>query len=275
MLWNCLIEYFQAHQQISTYGTTRIDNKNLDNFFTFKIKDNPSYINDLHNIFTKMKYDYVINCLAYNKIFTNNLEDCHKALIINAHLPKTLQILSKKYQYKLIHISTNWVFMWNAGHYTVEDIPDELWFYGCSKYLWEISSYPHITFRTSIIGVEKETSKNLLSWFLKSSEPQVQGLNSVFWNWVTTLTLAKIIEEIILNDLPISWVIQISGEIISKYDLLLLFKDIFQKKIEVIPSDISKLNQTITPSKEQKKYFTHLILPIKDQVQELKQFYHL
>lgn len=207
--------------------------------------------------------------------FSNHISSIENWLIINSYIPNILNQLSVIYNYKLIHFSTNGIFSWDKGNYSIFNIPDSLDIYWLSKYLWEIDSNNNLTIRTSIIWIEMNNNKNLLNWFLsQKNNSNIDWYDKVFWNWFTTLTIAKIVDYIISKNVKISWIIQLWWKSISKYELLKIFNTIFNKNIN-IKKDISIFSdKTIKPSKEQNK-FKHLIFPIDIQINELKYFYNL
>jgi hypothetical protein len=67
--------------------------------------------------------------------------------------------------------------------------------------------------------------------------------------------------------------IQITSEKIDKYDLLLLFNEIFNKDLKIIKDKSLKEDRTLVATKEKNIYFKELIKPIKQQIKELKDFY--
>lgn len=163
-------------------------------------------------------------------ILNENAEkNIHEAIVVNSLLPHVLAETLDIYGGKLIHISTDCVFSGERGSYTENDEKDGTNAYSKTKSLGEVVSAPHLTVRTSIIGPElKQNGIGLLHWFTKQ-EGEIKGYENVFWNGVTTLELAKAIDQMIAED--VSGLYQLCAkEKISKYHLLLLFKEIFRKK---------------------------------------------
>lgn len=181
-------------------------------------------------IIESLKPDFVINCIgALIKESKNNPEN---TVLLNSWLPHFLSSIAKTKNFKLIHISTDCVFSGKKGGYKVDDYRDADDFYGRSKALGELINDRDLTIRTSIIGPElKENGEGLLHWFLTQSI-DVFGFKNAFWSGVTTLELAKQIELLINIYEP--GIINLSPkEKISKFDMLLLFKDVFKKNIVI------------------------------------------
>jgi dTDP-4-dehydrorhamnose reductase len=173
---------------------------------------------EFKNFLTKDKYDFIINCIG---IIPQRKPTEEKYELINYELPVWLDSLG----IKIIHPDT--------------DEPDDTP-YGLSKKM----SRDRITentkiIKTSIIGFEKETSFSFLEWFLHS-EGKINGYTNQFWNGNTTLEWAKFAEKIIQNwELFNRITILANPECHSKYEILLKFREIFEKDIEIIPIEAS------------------------------------
>ena len=118
---------------------------------------------------------------------------------------------------------------------------------------------------TSIIGHELNGSVSLLDWFL-SSEESVFGYTECYWNGNTTLEWAKQAYEMMNNWERYAKCTTISTNRISKYELLNIIKEIYEKDILInkdsdVESNRCLLGQLKVPN-------------IKEQLKELKEFYY-
>ena len=87
--------------------------------------------------FLKNELDYCINCAAYTAVDLAE-EQSDLAYAVNAEGPKNLAEVCKKYQVKLLHISTDFVFDGKKQTPYIEtDIPNPLGVYGASKWQGE------------------------------------------------------------------------------------------------------------------------------------------
>jgi len=192
-----------------------------------------------------VKPDVIINCIGIlikgSQIHPDN------AIYINAYFPHFLKRLADVVGAKLIHISTDCVFSGRQGMYADNDFRDADDIYGRSKALGEIFSDKDLTIRTSIIGPElKRYGEGLFHWFMSQRE-RVNGYTKVFWSGVTTLELAKAIEYSLDND--VTGLFQLSNGVrISKYDLLVLFNEIFKRKLVIAPLETVQIDKSIKPS---------------------------
>lgn len=207
-------------------------------------------------------FKIIINCIGIlvDKSETNKKD----AILINSYFPKLLENTFIDTDIKIIHISTDCIFNGTRGNYSVDEFSNSVSFYGKTKYLGEINNFKDLTLRTSIIGPEISNHRTgLLNWFL--NEKEVDGYANVFWNGVTTLELAEIINYCIENN--VSGLHQVGNVKISKYDLLLKIKEIYNLD--------TKINKTW--SKFNDKSLIHSLLnykvpPYEDQLIKLKAY---
>ena len=255
MLGHVVSQYF-SEKGCGVIKTTR---KNDDPLY-FDVEKN---INQVEKIIESTKPDVVINCIG---ILNQKAEDNKTlAVIANSLLPHYIDQLSEKYSFKFIHISTDCVFSGNTGSYTEDSFQDATSFYGRSKALGEINNNRSVTLRTSIVGPDiNENGIGLFNWFMKQTG-EVQGFTNVIWTGVTTIELAKQIEFAIKNDLKGLYNV-VNGDVIDKYSLLQLFKEKFNKEIEIIPNGEQVSKKTLLPSQK-----CHFDIPSYEQmIEEMK-----
>ena len=194
----------------------------------------------------KVRPEIILNCIGV--LIKGSKEHPDNAILINAYFPHLLKKLSDEIGAKLIHISTDCVFSGNKGNYTENDFRDADDVYGRSKALVEVVNEKDLTIRTSIIGPElKKNGEGLFHWFM-NQHGQVNGFKTAIWGGVTTLELAKAIDKAIGQQK--TGLIQLSnGAEISKYDLLMLFKELWNKQdVEILPYDANGVNKSIAKS---------------------------
>jgi dTDP-4-dehydrorhamnose reductase len=201
---------------------------------------NPNQVQDLLD---RHRPCIVINCAA---ITANNAppEDLKR---INTDLPRQLyQIIKTKNDgTRLLHMSTDGVFVGTRGNYTERDTPDsdETYIYGKTKLEGEVWDSENICLRTSIIGPSIGSRKGLLDWFMGQTD-QARGAVHYEWNGVTTLELAKFM--VFLMSRPQGGLIHIgSKEHLSKFELLKVVSEIFDKDIELLPEESVPCDRTL------------------------------
>lgn len=177
----------------------------------------------------------VINCIGLIKQLPL-ASDPLSAITVNAQLPHRISLVCRAAGARMIHISTDCVFDGKKGMYTEADISNAEDLYGRTKHLGEVS-YPHcITLRTSIIGHELKGRLGLIEWFLSQKE-MVKGFTKAIYSGLPTIELARVITDYVLPNPDLTGVYHVSSEPISKYDLLKLVADKYQKDIEIVPCD--------------------------------------
>lgn len=193
----------------------------------------------LKEIIYKNEYDCIINAIGIlNKSAENNKAE---AVLLNSYLPHFLRKITKDSKTKIIHLSTDCVFSGKKGNYKEQDLKDGESFYDRSKSLGEIDNDKDLTFRNSIIGPDLEKNGiGLFNWFMKQNQ-KINGYNKVFWTGVTTLTLAKAIDNAIQSDLTGLYHL-VNNKKISKYNLLKLFNEHFKNN----RINIDKVNKPVS-----------------------------
>ena len=225
----------------------------IDTSFPKKINDQSKVLDvtnavELENYITTEKPDIIINCIGV--LIKGSQADPSNAIYLNSFFPHQLAKILRKTKGKLIHISTDCVFSGSKGSYTENDFRDADDTYGRSKALGEVINDIDLTLRTSIIGPELKThGEGLFHWFM-NQKGKVNGFTKAFWGGVTTLELARVIAFSIQN--PLTGLVHVTnGEQISKHDLLVLFKEIWDKEnITIMPVDGKGLDKSQAKSKK-------------------------
>ena len=176
---------------------------------------------EVHAVLRCVDADFVINCVGLLVKDSNDRPD--RAALINAWFPHALEQHFKNTATRVVHLSTDCVFDGNKGDYIETDMHTETNSYGHSKSLGEINNSKDITFRMSIIGPELKAGTGLLDWVRTNPDKNLTGWNNAWWNGITTLQLAKCIDQYIKNPCVSGVYHLVNNRIrITKYNLLLL-----------------------------------------------------
>lgn len=263
-----VVKKYLIDKKYDVYETTR----NQTNKYYFDALEN---IKKIEEIIDSIKPDFVVNCIG---ILNKKAEDYpSQAILVNSYFPHYLDEMSEKYNYKLIHISTDCVFSGHDGGSYKEDSPKTATtVYGTSKALGEINNNRSLTLRTSIIG--PDTNPNgigLFEWFMKQKD-EVHGFRKAFWSGVTTIELAKQIEIAMNSNLTGLYHIT-NGQKINKYDLLTIIKDVFNKDIKIIPDDNYSCDKSLVVTREDYKFnipsYHQMIVEMKEWIENNKDIY--
>lgn len=180
---------------------------------------------DVERLLEALKPQVVINCTG---IVKSRCGDGIDSALLDTVLPHMLAKGVKPWGGRLLHISTDCVFSGNRGGYSEEDLPDPVDLYGRLKLAGEVYNQPHLTVRTSFIGLEPPPAKGLLGWFLEQ-KGEVQGYRRCIWSGLTTVALARILLDLAFRA-EVTGLLHIAGEAIDKAALLKLAAEVFHKE---------------------------------------------
>ncbi len=165
-------------------------------------------------------YDAIINCIGILNQFAE--QDKALAVYLNAYLPHFLAKITRDSETQIIHMSTDCVFSGETGSYTENSFRDGKTFYDRTKALGELEDNKNLTLRNSIVGPDiNPNGIGLLNWFMKQNNP-IDGYSKVMWTGLTTLQLAKIMEEAAKRKVG-GLYNMVYKESISKFNLIKLF----------------------------------------------------
>ena len=220
-------------------------------------------------------FDAIINCIGLLNQFAEHNKA--QAVYLNSFFPHYLAQLIENTPTQIIHISTDCVFSGKRGQYTEDDLRDGATFYDRSKALGELEDNKNLTLRQSIVGPDiKASGIGLLNWFMQQPGP-VNGFTGALWTGLTTLQLAKVIEEAakekahgLYNMVPQNY--------ISKYDLLGLFNKYMRGgKISIVPVDKMSVNKSLKRTRFDFAFpvpdYEQMIKELADWMRAHKQFY--
>jgi len=273
MLGNTLFRYLSNCKNFNVFGTLR--NKQYLDFFDNELRSNiflEMDIRDIENLEKKvlnLKPDLIINCVGIikqNFLINNYLDSIH----INSLFPHQLARINNLNSSRLIHFSTDCVFSGQKGMYKEEDFADASDIYGRTKFLGEVR-YPNtITLRTSIIGHEINSSLSLIDWFL-SQNLQIKGFDKAIFSGLPTVEVARIIKKFIIPLPNLSGLFHLSGNPISKYDLLKKVSKVYKKNINIKKDNQVIIDKSLCSSKFRKA--TNFIPQSWDHlIEEMKKF---
>lgn len=214
-----------------------------------------------------MQFDVIINCIG---ILNKDAEDNpDKAIWFNSYFPHFLEAMTKNTKTKVITISTDCVFSGKRGGYTENDFKDGEGFYATTKSLGEINNTKDLTIRTSIIGPELNNEGiGLFHWFMHQ-EKETNGYSQAFWSGITTVELAKVVNQAIQQN--ISGLIVVAGKNrIDKHSLLNLFNKIFRNGSIVINENSKyKVDKSMHSSRTD---FDYNVPSYEEMIVEMKQW---
>jgi dTDP-4-dehydrorhamnose reductase len=242
MLGHIVYEYFHQRDKYELFDLV-YRNKLRDESIVCDITNT----SEIKEIIRSIQPDYIVNCIGI--LIKGSTSNPANAIFINSYFPHLLVQIADEIHATVIHISTDCVFSGNKGSYSETDFRDTDDTYGRSKALGEIFSDRHLTLRTSIIGPEIKTDgEGLFHWFMIQSG-EINGFTNAFWGGVTTVQLAKNIEQSIQHNYK-GLMHVTNGVRISKFDLVSLFKGIWKiDSVSILPYSGKSVDKSLISTK--------------------------
>ncbi|MGJ7024622.1 sugar nucleotide-binding protein [Petrimonas sulfuriphila] len=250
----------KQYELLGTINSTKFKDENIH----LDIYD----IEKLNGIIDGFSPDVIINSVGV--LIKGSKENPENAIYANAYFPNYLAKIAQKKKIKLIHISTDCVFSGSTGTYTESSVKDATDVYGLSKNLGEIIDDNNLTIRTSIIGPElKSNGEGLFHWFMHQKE-KIYGYKSNMWSGVTTLELAKFIQWMLSSKINLTRLIHLTNNCpISKFDLLTIVNENFEKKIKILDEKDFVSNKSFISTR---KDFDFPVKSYNEMIRDLKIF---
>ncbi|MCE2945414.1 MAG: SDR family oxidoreductase [Xanthomonadaceae bacterium] len=202
----------------------------------------------LARLLARVRPQVVINAVGLVKQLAE-ADDPLAALPINALLPHRLARLCSLAGCRLVHISTDCVFLGARGGYTETDTPDAIDLYGRSKLLGEVTDQPHVvTLRTSIIGHELSSAHGLVGWFL-AQHGGVRGYRRAVFSGLPTVELARVVRDHVLPRPALHGLWHVSAAPIDKLSLLRLVAERYGHRVDIDPDDRVVIDRSLDSSR--------------------------
>lgn len=240
-------------RQFEVWATMRGNFEDYKNFGIFeknKIFGNINVENDfeIENVIKIIKPQVIINAIGIIKQIPS-AKNVVETLTVNSIFPHKLSMLAKKFDSRLITVSTDCVFRGEKGNYSEADISDAIDLYGKSKNFGEIISENCLTLRTSIIGRELTSRHSLVEWFLSNRGKKVKGFYNAIYSGFPTVVFAGIIADTIINQPDLQGLYHVSSSPINKFDLLRLINEKYRAEIEIEADGEFKIDRSLDSTK--------------------------
>lgn len=262
------IYFKEAGHDVTAFSRSKVD-------YCKNVNGDITDFENLKKLINEGQYDAIINAIG---ILNQDAEDNKSnAVLLNSYLPHFLSDTTKDMKTKIIHMSTDCVFSGKNGGYSETSFRDGETFYDRSKALGELENNKDLTFRNSIIGPDmSERGIGLFNWFMKQ-DGKINGFTKAIWTGVTTLTLAKAMEQALKENLTGLYNL-VNNETISKYELLKLFnKYMKDNEIEILPSDKLSLDKSLINNRTDFSFevpsYEKMVAEMKEWIDNHSEFY--
>jgi dTDP-4-dehydrorhamnose reductase len=251
MLGHMLVRVLSPHHRI--FGTT--SRQYITESPLAHLLDRDSWIggidvrrfNRVEELVREIQPDVVINCVGVikQKMESSNITD---AITINSLFPHHLANLCQSQNSRLIHFSTDCVFEGTPGMKMVSDTPNATDLYGTTKRLGEVDYGDSITIRSSIVGAQIVGTESLFQWAISQKGKKIKGFTGALYSGLTTMTMSKVILEIVDNFPQLSGIQQIASEAITKHDLLRKLNAALGLNLDICPDNTIIYDRTLDGS---------------------------
>ena len=236
LIGNRLVRHLRENADV--YASTRTDRGQIPvlehildpNKWIFRF--NATDFQLLESEIGRLRPKVIVNCLGIVKQHIS-ASDTETTILLNSALPNRLSSLAVKYEFKLIHLSTDCVFSGNTGNYIESATPDPVDLYGRSKTLGELNNSQDLTLRTSFVGREIKSFTNLFEWVRKNQNTKIVGYKKAIYSGLTTQVTSEIIERLIFDFSTLTGLWHLASEPISKFDLIQKLSDSLNLRLDI------------------------------------------
>ncbi len=189
----------------------------------------------MSDLVAELRPEAVVNAVGIVKQ-RREATDAEISIEVNALFPHRLARLCSSVGARLVHFSTDCVFSGRTGGYREGDLADPPDLYGRSKLLGEVGA-PHLTLRSSIIGLEEGRRQGLVEWFL-ASRGEVPGYRRAIYSGLTTAEMARLVDRLLVGHRDLAGLFHVASQPIDKYSLLThLARELGRDDVQIDPVD--------------------------------------
>lgn len=222
------------------------------------------------DLVTQFKPSLILNLagLIREHTLTRPAED---SFHLNGSFPQNAARHFSELQIPFVHLSTDCVFSGKNGPYSEATASDAEDIYGRSKAAGE--SAQAMVLRGSFLGPGLPTQKHgFFEWILAQKGKKISGFDNVFWNGITYLTLAKVIEFVATERAFQPGIYHLASvDELNRADLIAMVSRIFELGIEVThETSPNPLDRRLIAKND---HFSKILnKKIEDQLYELRGF---
>ncbi len=219
---------------------------------------------DLKRAIDAAEPEVIVNCAGIVKQLPGAKYPV-SSIAVNALFPHRLAGVCAERNIRLIHISTDCVFSGRNGGYIETSYPDADDLYGRTKYLGEVTGSNCLTIRTSLVGRQLSGAGGLFEWFL-SHKGKVRGYRKAIFSGLTVYAMADVIKTLIEKHPALEGMYHVSGEKISKYDLLNRLRRSLGLDIGLVPDDTIVIDRSLDSTRFRR--CTRIYIPTWEEMME-------
>lgn len=173
----------------------------------------------------------VINCAGVVKQRTE-LTDSYFVLV-NSYGPQRLAEACDRFGARLIQVSTDCVFA-GPGPHGESDTPDGRGIYAVSKLAGEVARAPHLTVRTSFVGLGK---RGLLHDLLEKRGQTIAASTNALWTGHTAPWIAKLLVHLAAERPDITGLLHVPAPEWTRPELIAAISRLFKLDLTVVETN--------------------------------------
>ena len=166
----------------------------------------------------------------------------------------------------------NWVDQLDVGNWfegtpgvkLLSDTPNASGIYGTTKKLGEVDSGQALTLRTGFVGRQLSGSEGLFEWVYSQRGKSITGFRNAIYSGLTTMALARVIQQVIQFNELLTGLYQVASEPISKFDLITRLNVLWDLGLTITPDSTFVCDRSLDGSSFCKA--TNITIPSWDEM---------
>ena len=204
----------------------------------------------IERVINENKPDIIINCAAFTNVDLCESEK-KQAFMANSYGVSMLSILCEKYNIKLIHFSTDYVFNGEVGLNNINDVPDPINYYGRTKLYGEFEILKRKSINSNIVRTNvlygSKGNANFINWLNNSLKTgkKVKIVDDQYNNPCYIDDIVDFTQFLIDNNIWNNIFHTGSSDYMNRFEFALKFAEIMGYDVSLIsPVSTAEFNQT-------------------------------
>ena len=262
-----ILLYF-LEKKINCFSISKSSSLNVKSKFLYKHLSNTHLDKKLFSEIKNFGPTHIINCISLKK---NHFDKYNYLIRDYLKIPIKISNFCIKNNIKFINFSTDIVFNGSKGNYTEAHQTDPINNYAKIKLKAEKRIKSCLNLRLSVIAYNPIKNNGFVDWILNTSKP-IQGYSNYIFSGLTSIEISRILLKIIKSKKFVYGIYHLSGNKISKFNLIKLIIKIYKKKNILLSNNSLNINVSLNGKKLKNIYFFR-IKSYKKQLIEMKEFF--
>lgn len=262
-----ILLYFLKNE-IECFSISKSSNINIKSKYLYKHVSKSHLDKKLFSEIKKFGPSHIINCISLNK---NNFHKFNFLIRDYLDIPVKISNFCIKNDIKFINFSTDIVFNGSKGNYTEHHQTDPINDYAKVKLIAEKKINSCLILRLSVIAYNPIKKNGFIDWVLNAAKP-IQGYSKYKFSGLTSIEISRILLKIIKSKKFVHGIYHLSGNKISKFNLIKLIIRVYKRKIKLLSNNSLNIDVSLN-GKKLKNIYCFRIKSYKKQLFEMKEFF--